>query len=137
VITGSKKEAQVALSHLKQMARTTYSNPPMHPASVIKGILSDAALFARWQEEICAMRKRMQSVRASFVEKMEAKDPEGGWSALLQGSGLFAMTGLGKEAILRLREENGVYIGGEGRINLTGLHPKNLDLVTDAIAGCR
>ncbi|MDN3506121.1 MAG: aromatic amino acid transaminase [Simkaniaceae bacterium] len=134
VVGESKKVADTVLSQLMSLARGSYSNPPMHPAYVVKGVLQDEKLHKNWLEELGQMRARMQKMREAFVEKMQEKNPKGNWGALLGSQGLFCMTGLSKEAVMQLRKEKGIFIGGEGRINLTGINQMNIDSITDSIA---
>jgi len=137
VVGQSKRSADIVLSQLKSLARGSYSNPPMHPAFVVKGVLQDEKLYKKWLEELAQMRARMSRVRSYFVKKMSDKDPDGNWQPLLNCRGLFCMTGLSKEIVMQLRKDKGVFLGGEGRINLTGINHENIDIVTDAIAGAR
>jgi aspartate aminotransferase len=46
---------------------------------------------------------------------------------------MFAFIGLSKECVLELREKDGVYMTGNGRINISGLCDKNIDYVVESI----
>jgi len=121
------------LGQLKSLAREIYSNPPMHASSLVKGVLKDPKLEKLWHEELSQMRKRMEEVRKSFIDMMVAKDPNGNWGPLRKGKGLFCPSELSKSAIEKLQSEKGMYLAVDGRINLTGINEKNLEMFTDAI----
>jgi aspartate/tyrosine/aromatic aminotransferase len=48
-------------------------------------------------------------------------------------NGMFSYSGLSKAAVDRLREEFAIYMPTNGRLNVAGLSPKNLDYVVEAI----
>jgi aromatic-amino-acid transaminase len=102
-------------SNLFQLARAMWSMPPDHGAAVVRLILEDATLTAQWQEELDAMRERINDVRSALA----AADPRLGFIAKQRG--LFAMLPLSAEQIQTLREEHAVYLAPDGRINVAGL----------------
>jgi aromatic-amino-acid transaminase len=46
-----------------RIARSIWSMPPDHGAAIVHGILADASLRAAWEEEVAAMRARIQGLR--------------------------------------------------------------------------
>lgn len=120
-------------SQVKASIRQSYSEPPVHSAEIVKGILKDAALKAHWLEELSQMRQRLYKVREDFVSLISHKDPEGNWDNLKNGTGPFCNTELSAESVEKLRVEKGIYTTGSGRINLTCLNLINLERVVDAI----
>lgn len=134
VVCESAKNAPIVRSHLLSHARASYSNPPMHAAALVKRVLSQDQLREKWLGELANMRKRMQSVRKAFADRMAFKKPNLNWEAIQKGNGLFFYSGLGKDAITELRKEKGYYLAIDGRINLTGLNEKNIESFTDALA---
>mgnify|MGYP003574376150 CR=1 FL=1 len=46
---------------------------------------------------------------------------------------MFSFSGLTKDQVEKLRENNSIYIVGSGRINVAGLTPDNMDRACDAI----
>src|SRR5262249_49854902 len=51
--------AETALSQIKTCVRTNYSNPPSHGGAIVSTVLGDLALRRRWDEELAAMRDRI------------------------------------------------------------------------------
>ncbi len=52
VIARSAEDAEAVQSHVKVAIRVNYSNPPAHGADIVRTILSDAGLRARWEVEL-------------------------------------------------------------------------------------
>ena len=46
LVAGSTDAAQAALSHIKTVIRSNYSNPPQHGAAIVARVLADPALTA-------------------------------------------------------------------------------------------
>ncbi|NGX26464.1 MAG: Aspartate aminotransferase [Chlamydiae bacterium] len=137
VVGESKKKMEAVRSQIKSMIRGTYSNPPIHPAAVVKGILRDATLHEKWLTELSVMRQRMHAIREAFIDRMIKKDPEGNWEPIRSGKGLFCNTELSTKAIEKLRKEKGIYFAADGRINLTGINQENIEVITDAIVAAK
>jgi aspartate/tyrosine/aromatic aminotransferase len=45
---------------------------------------------------------------------------------------MFAFTGLNKEMVDKLRNDDHIYMTADGRISIAGLNTKNLDYVADS-----
>ena len=52
IVTDSKKETDVVMSRIKQIARPIYSNPPIHGARLVDTVLSSPELTAEWHQEL-------------------------------------------------------------------------------------
>ncbi|MCX8064626.1 MAG: aspartate/tyrosine/aromatic aminotransferase [Candidatus Hydrogenedentes bacterium] len=131
---GENKEfVQKALSQIKVVIRTNYSNPPSHGAQIINTILSDEVLKIEWLEELNRMCQRIKDMRCLLVEKLKEKDLNKDFTHILKQKGMFSYTGLSKEQVKRLREEFSIYIVESGRINVAGITTQNIDRLVDAI----
>lgn len=49
-------------------------------------------------------------------------------------TGMFSFSGLSPEQVERLKKEYGIYIVGNGRINVAGMTDSNVGVLCDAIA---
>ena len=114
------------------LARACWSMPPDHGAATVRLILEDEALTASWLAEGASMRERIGSVRAKLAEAGVAGSVE--LKPLGTQKGMFAMLPLSKEQVVQLREEHGVYMAGNGRINIAGLTLANIDKFVGALA---
>jgi aspartate/tyrosine/aromatic aminotransferase len=134
VIARSAEDAEAAQSHVKIAIRVNYSNPPAHGADIVKTILGDGELRARWEVELASMRNRIKDNRRALVAALEARSIPGDWRGIATQRGMFALLGLSAPQVVRLKDEFAVYVVGRGRINVAGLTAANLDPFADALA---
>lgn len=134
VVSPSKEESIVAMSHLKKTVRVCYSNPPAHGGLVARTILSQPALQATWRAELTEMCQRIITMRAAFVDGLAARDIQQDFSYIKKQRGMFSFSGLNDEIVAWLRANKSIYVVGGGRINVAALTTKNIDYVCDAIA---
>ncbi len=134
VIARSAADAAAIQSHVKVAIRVNYSNPPAHGADVVRTILADRELRARWEVELGGMRSRIKANRRALVAALAARSIPGDWGGIASQRGMFALLGLTTHQVARLRDELGVYVVGRGRINVAGFTPTNLDPFADALA---
>lgn len=133
VVAGSPQHIANVGSRINSIIRTTYSNPPMHGAQIVAHILNDAALKKEWESELSSMRERIMEMRKAFVSALSAQSKQD-FSFLNDRNGLFCFSGLTKEQVDHLISEYGIYMTGDGRINIAGLNQDNLDYVVNAIS---
>jgi aromatic-amino-acid transaminase len=133
LVAGSADEAARALSQVKRVVRTNYSNPPTHGGDIVARVLTTPELRALWEQELGGMRERIKAMRKALAEgvrKRSGKD----FSFVLKQRGLFSYTGLTKEQVERLRTEYSIYAIDTGRVCVAALNTKNIDYVAEAIA---
>jgi len=133
IVASSEKAASAILSKGKALIRANYSNPPQHGSCIIREILSQPQMKKEWEIELSEMRERIHYMRQTLTKSLMTKSKKMDFSFLLQRVGLFCFTGLSKEQVDRIIAEYGVYMTGDGRINVAGLNEDNLDYVVDAI----
>ena len=134
VIARSAADAAAVQSHVKAAIRVNYSNPPAHGADIVRTILADPELRARWEVELAGMRNRINDNRRALVGALEARSIPGDWSGIASQRGMFALLGLTTHEVARLKDEHAVYVVGRGRINVAGFTSRNLDPFADALA---
>jgi len=134
VLCASKADAERVLSQIKIVIRTNYSNPQIHGATVVATVLNTPALRAQWEEELAEMRVRIKAMRQMLVDGLAAAGVQQDMSFITQQVGMFSYSGLGKEQMLRLRSEFGVYGTDTGRMCVAALNSRNIDHVCQAIA---
>lgn len=133
LLASSSATEERIMSQLKQLIRRSYSNPPRHGAEIVKELLSDEWLKAKWKEELTQIRTRMKKIRGTLAETLKKKIPGQDVSFVTHSHGLFCYTGLAKEAVEKLKEKHAIYLPSDGRINITALN-EHLERVVDAIA---
>ena len=127
--TGSVEASKTAMAHVHQRAREMWSMPPDHGAAAVHIILEDPELHARWLVELTAMRDRINSVR----QRIASADPR--LAFIGRQFGMFSMLPLSKEQVLKLREDNAIYMADSGRFNVVGLGDDQIDRFTAAAVG--
>ena len=134
IVAVSADEANRALSQLKRVVRTNYSNPPMHGGQVVAIALADPALRTMWEEELAGMRLRIREMRELMVKKLKERAPAHDFDFVSKQRGMFSYSGLTKQQVERLRNEFSIYAVDTGRICVAPLNHQNIDRVVDAIA---
>jgi len=134
LLAGSADEAARALSQIKRLVRTNYSNPPTHGGKIVATVLATPELRSLWEQELAGMRDRIKAMRKALVERIRARAPGADFSFILAQRGMFSYTGLTKAQVERLRTEFSVYAIDTGRICVAALNSKNVDYAAEAIA---
>jgi aromatic-amino-acid transaminase len=131
----AQNEAEVTRAHgrLTTVVRSNYSMPPDHGANSTELVLSDNTLNAQWREELEAMRQRMTQLRVAFSDAMRKRSNSDRFDYIAKQKGMFSRLPLSTEQLAQLREEHGIYIVGDGRINVAGLPEEGMDNLADAI----
>ena len=134
IISGSKEIAEKVTSQVKILIRRNYSNPPIHGAKIVAGILLDPHLRHAWEMELSEMRERIITLKISFCEKLSKEIKTKDFGYLVKTRGMFCFCGLEKTVVERLMKEYGIYMTYDGRINVAGLTVKSMDYVVQSIA---
>lgn len=120
-------------SHLKQTARSCYSVPPIHGARIVETILASTELTNEWKQELDDIRRRIKNTRDSLVSGLKRLNSNRDFSFLTKQLGLFSYTGLTAGQVDFLRHRHGIYLAENGRINIAGLNPNNIEYVVHAV----
>ena len=121
------EEADKALSQLFVNARNSYSMPPNHGAAAVREVLLDDELRADWRAELEEMRLRMARLRQGFADALRRHSNSDRFDFLAKQQGMFSLLGLSPDQVVHMREAHGVYMAGDGRINVAGLPDGRLD----------
>lgn len=118
---------------LRCLIRWEFSSSPAYGARLVKGILGSQDLRPKWENELSAMRQRLQGLRATLFKLLtEQFNTPGNWQHICQEKGLFSYLRL-SPAQCRALVENHIYLPGNGRINISGLNDTNLERVARTI----
>jgi aspartate aminotransferase len=128
-VTEDRETRDAVASNLANVARGIYSMPPDHGAAIVDRVLHDPALRKLWVTEVAKIRERINGLRGLLVAKLKERGVERDFSFIERERGMFSFLGIGKEQVIRLREEFHVYMVESSRINST-----NVDYVADSIA---
>ena len=127
VKASSADAAHRAHNGLMIAARSMWSMPPDHGASVVRTILESNELTTLWRGEVDTMRERLQSVRRRLAAALPAI------ASVADQTGMFTLLPLPAGAATALRAEHGIYLMDNGRINIAGLRDATLARFADAI----
>jgi aromatic-amino-acid transaminase len=125
--SGSKDTTARAMAHALQNAREMWSMPPDHGAATARIILDDPTLRAQWLEELAGIRGRINRVR----DQIAAADPR--LAFIGRQFGMFSMMPLSKEQVLKLRENDAIYMADSGRFNVVGMADADVGRFTAAV----
>ena len=125
--------AATALTQVKVIIRTLYSNPSSHGANTVALVLNDAKLRQDWETELTEMRDRIKKMRHRFVELLKEYGAQQDFSFIINQNGMFSFSGLTTEQVDRLKEEFAIYAVRSGRINVAGITEDNIRYLCESI----
>ncbi|WP_454887454.1 amino acid aminotransferase [Sphingomonas oryzagri] len=122
---------EVLRSHLLVLARTNWSMPPDHGGAVVRTILENPELTARWRGELNEMRARIHRMRLALAHQGRIGSID--LSPIKHGRGMFAMLPLAPHEIDHLRTHHAIYMPHSGRINIAGFDEHSIKTFCDAL----
>ena len=134
IALGDATRKAVTQGNLNFLNRQNYSFPPDHGARLVTMILEDAALTAEWKAELEEVRLNMLTLRQSLADELRRATNSDRFDFVARHRGMFSRLGLTEAQVNRLREEAGVYMVGDSRINIAGLNAKTVPVLAAAIA---
>jgi aspartate aminotransferase len=124
----------VVQGNLNFLNRQNYSFPPDHGARLVTMILEDQELTAEWKTELEEVRQNMLGLRKSLADALRRATNSDRFDFVAQHRGMFSRLGLTEAQVNRLRDEHGIYMVGDSRINIAGLNAKTVPVLAAAIA---
>ena len=134
VVAENTTSADNVLGAMKTCVRRNYSNPPAHGAQIVATILDDPQLRQQWVEELDAMTQRIRQSREALRGALQDAVPDRDFGYLTEQIGMFSTLPLASAQVGELRAAHGIYMVGNGRINLAGLQSQALPYVVEKIA---
>jgi len=132
-VTAGGEAGGIIAGQLGRLARTLWSMPPDHGAAVVERVLASAELRADWTLELQHMAARINALRALLAERLSAAtQTDFGW--IKRQRGMFSRLPLSAEQVQVARERHHLYMAPDGRINIAGLSPTNIDRVAQSLA---
>ena len=118
------------MSNLAAIARANYSMPPDHGAAIVREVLSDDALRADWRAELDQIRSHIKRTRAALAAERVNSIP----MHLIAGQkGMFSTLPLNDAQVTALREQHGIYMTDDARINVAGLRDADIARFVEAL----
>ncbi|WP_299620243.1 amino acid aminotransferase [uncultured Tateyamaria sp.] len=126
-------EAKVAQGTLAFLNRQNFSFPPDHGARLVTMILNDDELRTDWMAEVEAMRVSMLGLREQLATELRQRAGSDRFGFIAQHRGMFSRLGTTPEMVQKLREDHGIYMVGDSRLNIAGLNANSVPLLAEAI----
>ena len=134
IALGEASRKAVTQGNLNFLNRQNYSFPPDHGARLVTMILQDDALRADWKAELEEVRQNMLGLRQRLAEALRLATNSDRFDFVASHRGMFSRLGLTEAQVNILREEHGIYMVGDSRINIAGLNAKTVPILAAAIA---
>ena len=133
-ISADAEQAKITQGNLSFLNRQTYSFPPDHGIRAVMTVLQDGALTADWKAELEATRNGMLGLRAQLAEELRKATNSDRFDFVARHRGMFSLLGLTEAQVVRLREEFGIYMVSDSRINIAGLNAATVPVLARAVA---
>jgi len=124
---------KVTQGNLAYLNRQNYSFPPDHGARLVSMVLTDPDLRADWQAELEDMRLGMLKLREQLAGELQRLSGSDRFGFIAQHRGMFSRLGATPEQVERLREDHGIYMIGDSRINIAGLNADTVPILARAM----
>ena len=98
---------------------------------IVENILKDKNKKKEWLSEINNQVLKLKNTRVRLFNMLKSNNIC--WEDLLNTNGLFYQTNLSKEEITLLKENYGIYMLENGRINIAALNDHNIKYFVDSI----
>jgi len=125
-----KKVNQGMLNHLN---RQNFSFPPDHGARLVTMVLNDPALRADWEAEVTEVRESVLSLRVQLADELKRLTNSDRFGFIAEHRGMFSRLGATPEQVVSMREESGIYMVGDSRMNMAGLNAQTVPILAEAI----
>ena len=134
IVGQDRKSAEAVKSHALNIARESWSMPPAHGGVLVSSILQSEELTALWREELASMTAAVKQSRTHLKQAASKAGLGNRLSFIEDQNGMFSMLPVTPGAVETLQSDFGVYMVGNGRINLCGVHAGNAAYIAEALS---
>lgn len=132
-ISDDASQTPVVQQNLNFLNRQNYSFPPDHGARVVTTILTDPELRADWAAELEEIRISMLALRQQLADELQKLSGSDRFGFIAEHRGMFSQIGTTPELVEKMREDNGIYMVSDSRMNIAGLNEKTVPMLAKAI----
>jgi len=132
-IARDDKEAKIAQANMNFLNRQNFSFPPDHGARIVSTILGDPALRADWEAELEEVRLSMLGLRQQLADELRQLSNSDRFDFIARHRGMFSQIGTTPEKVEKMRQNNGIYMVSDSRMNIAGLNAETVTLLARAI----
>ena len=128
----SADDQAVTQANMAHLNRQNFSFPPDHGARLVTMVLTDPDLRADWEAELKEVREGMISIREKLAASLRDASGSDRFGFLADHRGMFSRLGATPEQVAKLREEHGIYMVGDSRMNIAGITEDKVERLTKA-----
>jgi aromatic-amino-acid transaminase len=132
VLSDGANASIVTQGNLGYLNRQNYSFPPDHGARLVTMVMMDPELRKMWEDELESVRNGMLAVREQLAEILREETGSNRFDFLAEHRGMFSRLGATPEQVSALREDFGIYMAGDSRMNIAGMTTQNVPLLAKA-----
>ncbi len=133
VVSNGGADTGLNQSNLAFLNRQNYSFPPDHGARVVTTILNDPELRADWEAELEEVRLSMLELRRQLADELQRLSGSDRFGFIAEHRGMFSRLGASRELVEKLRNDYGIYMVGDSRLNIAGLNATTVPILAKAI----
>ena len=130
---GDKSMRAIIQGNLSHLNRQNFSFPPDHGSRMVTMILSDPTLRAEWAAELEAIRLSMLDLRQTLAHTLRDLSGSDRFGFLAQHRGMVSRIGATPAQVEQMREDHGIYMVGDSRMNIAGLNKASIPILAEAI----
>ncbi|MFD1796241.1 aspartate/tyrosine/aromatic aminotransferase [Paracoccus aurantiacus] len=132
-LTNDAKSRDLSQGAMAYLNRQNYSFPPDHGARIVSTILTDDALKADWKAELEEVRQTMLGLRTQLADELRTLSGSDKFDFIARHRGMFSRIGATPEQVARMKEDAGIYMVGDSRLNIAGLNRDTVPILARAI----
>ncbi len=133
-ISEKAEQTPVTQGTLNFLNRQNYSFPPDHGARLVTMILADDTLKADWMAELEEVRLGMLGLRTQLADELRRLTNSDRFDFIAKHRGMFSRIGASPEEVMKMREDYGIYMVGDSRLNIAGLNAETVPILAAAVA---
>ena len=135
VITVSKNPdiSSITQGNLSYVNRQNFSFPPDHGARLVTMVLTDTELRTDWISELEQVRIGMLDARTHLAEALRVECNSDRFDFLANHRGMFSRLGATEEQVNKLRDEFGIYMVFDSRLNIAGVTLDKVNTIAKAV----
>ena len=123
----------ITQGNLSYINRQNFSFPPDHGARLVTMVLTDTELRANWVAELEEVRLGMLSARKKLAEALRVECGSDRFGFLAEHRGMFSRLGATEDQVNKLRDEYGIYMVFDSRLNIAGVTEEKIDTIAKAV----
>ena len=123
----------VTQGNLAYVNRQNFSFPPDHGARLVTMVLTDPELRADWAAELEEVRLGMLEARQKLADALREECGSDRFGFLAEHRGMFSRIGATEAQVDQLRDEHGIYMVFDGRLNIAGVTLDKVETIAKAV----